>query len=166
MEGLMKDRAIADYSRSEFDVLRKRLEVARDALRRESCLLQSVARAYYVVYVLASFVGGKHGVMATHTRGGERVTDQDYSHTEFPALVYALYTGLKKQTITNPGSSPGIGSGNYTEREAYRQAGILVQMRMEADYGPSIAAEPYGAAEADAWLAVAKNLAEDLERVL
>ena len=51
----MKDRAIADYTRSEFDVLRKRLEVARDALRREYCLLQSVARAYYVVYVLAEY---------------------------------------------------------------------------------------------------------------
>ena len=157
----MKDRTIADYTRAEFDVLRQRLETARDTLRRNGSLLQSVARAYYVVYTLASFAGGKHGVKATHMRAGERVADQDFSNTELPSLVYALYTGLKKETVTDPGSSPGIGSGNYTERDAYRQANILVQIRMEADYGPSAVLEPYDLAKTDAWLTVAKKLTQE-----
>jgi len=147
---MMRNRNIADYSRAEFDVLRRRLEIARDTLRRNGSLLQAAAQAYHVVYALASFAGGKHGVKATHMRGGERVADQDFSHTELPALVYALYTGLKKETITDPGSSPGIASGNYTEREAYRQAVVLVQVRMEADYGPSAVLEPYDVTKADA----------------
>jgi hypothetical protein len=43
------DRAIAEYSRAEFDALRSRLMDARDTLRAGNQLLQSVARAHYVV---------------------------------------------------------------------------------------------------------------------
>jgi hypothetical protein len=162
----MKDRNIADYTRKEFEVLCHRLQAAREALRRDDCLLQSVARAYYAAYVVASFAAGKHGVRATHIRGGKLSTDQEFSHAELPALVYALYTGLKRETISDPGSSPGIGAGNYDEREAYRHAANLVQIRLEADYGPSAVPEPYDARQTDAWLTVAKNLTRDLESVL
>lgn len=109
----MTKRAIAAYTRAEFDVLRMRLETACDVLRRDGSMLQSVARGYYVVFALASYLGGKYGVGATHRRAGGIVTDQDFSHTELPSLVYALYTGLKRATIQDPGSSPGIGSGNH-----------------------------------------------------
>lgn len=41
-----------------------------------------------------------------------------------------------------------------------------MQMRMEADYGPSLAQEPYDAAQTDDWLALAKTLTQDLETLL
>ncbi len=162
----MQRRSIAHYSEAEFGALRARLEGARDTLRRDGRLLQSIARAYYVVYAVASFAAGKHGVKATHVRDRELVVDQAFSHTELPAVVYTLYTGLKKETISEPGDSPGIGAGNYDEREAYRQAGRLVQLRLEADYGPSDVAEPYDTRQADSWLLVARNLTQDLESSL
>jgi hypothetical protein len=39
-------------------------------------------------------------------------------------------------------------------------------MRIEADYGPNTIPEPYTASEADTLLEMAKNLTEDLERLL
>ncbi len=39
-------------------------------------------------------------------------------------------------------------------------------MRIQADYGPSTASEPYSAAEADSLLETANRLTEDLERLL
>lgn len=162
----MEKRRIAQYSRAEFDALRQRLERARDALRRDRQLLQSGARAYYVVYAVASFAAGRHGVHATHTRSGERVTDQDFSHNELPDVVHALYTGAKRGNITEPGSSPGIASGNYTHQQAYRNARTLYQMRLEADYGPTRTPEPYAAAQMDGLLVMASGLTQDLERLL
>jgi hypothetical protein len=159
-------RSIATYTATEFEALRDRLEGARDSLRRDGRLLQSVARGYYVVYAVATFAGGKHGVKAIHVRRGKRIADQTFSHSELPALIYALYTGLKKDSIEDPGGSPGIGAGNYDEHMAYRHANMLVQLRFEADYGPTDAVEPYGTAETDGWLRVAKNLTQDLEGIL
>ncbi len=133
----MSKRNIADYTPPEFEALRQRLETGRDALQAGGARLQSVARGYYVVYALASFLAGKYRVQATHGRAGKTVTDQDFSHTELPPLVFTLYTGNKKESIQDPGSTPGIGSGKYDERQAYRHADTLMQMRMEADYGPA-----------------------------
>ncbi len=162
----MRRRGIAGYTKAEFDALRQRLERARDTLRCDGQLLQSVARAYYVVYVLASFAAGKYGVKATHARSGEIVIDQDFSHNELPDVVYALYTGGKRGTITDPGGSPGIGSGNYDDRGAYRNTRTLYLMRLEADYGGKLLVEPYPTAKVDEWLTMAKNLAQDLETIL
>jgi len=162
----MTKRCIAEYTRAEFDALRKRLENARDTLRAGSCLLQSVARAYYMVFVTASFAAKKYDVKATHWRERKRVSNHDFSHNELPDVVYALYCGGKRGNISDPGGSPGIGSGNYTEHEAYRNCDALYQMRILADYGPSIAPEPYSATEADSMLETANKLTEDLERLL
>jgi hypothetical protein len=162
----MSKRSIAEYTRAEFDALRSRLENGRDTLRRGGALLQSVARGYYVVFALASFVAGKYTVRATHLRGGKLVTDQNFSHAEFPPLVYALYSGNKKETIQDVGSSPGIGSGAYGDREAYRHADTLMEIRVKADYGPTTFPEPYDSAQADAWLNIAKHLVQDLETLL
>jgi hypothetical protein len=159
-------RSIAEYTRPEVDKLRVRLEDARDTLRSGGRLLQSIARAYYVVYVIASFAAGKHGVRTTHLRGRNQIVGQDFRHTELPAVVFALYTGLKKDSIEDPGGSPGIGSGNYDEHKAYRHVNALVQLRFEADYGPARTVEPYGMAEADGWLRIAANLTQDLESIL
>ena len=159
-------RPIAEYTRAEFDALRARLEHGRETLCRGGARLQSVARAYYVVYALASFLAGKYGVRATHTRDGERVTDQHFSHTELAPLVYALYSTNKKENVQNVGSTPGIGSGTYDEHRAYRNAETLMHMRVAADYGPNRFAEPYDRTRTDALLAVARNLVQDLEKLL
>ncbi len=160
------DRAIAEYTRAEYDTLRKRLEDARDTLRAGNSLLQSVARAYYVLYLVASYAAGKQGVEVTHRRGGRAVTGQDFSHYEFVDVVWALYDGTKRGNVSNPGSSPGIISAHYNEKQAYRKADALFQARIEADYGPSTSAEPYTAAEVDELLETAKYLIEDLERLI
>lgn len=103
---------------------------------------------------------------ATHTRNGERVTNQDFSHNELPDVIHALYTGGKRGNITEPGSSPGIGSGRYTHQQAYRNADVLYHMRLEADYGPTPVIEPYTAVQADAWFTSANHLTNDLETLL
>lgn len=162
----MNERSIADYTRSELDALRARLETGRDTLRSGGALLQSVARGYYVVFALASFLAGKYGVRATHRRAGERITNQRFSHTELPPLVYALYSGNKKEAIQDVGTVCGIVSSAYYEGEAYRNADTLMRMRIEADYGPSLCAEPYDESRTDEWLSAAKNLVRDLETLL
>ncbi len=162
----MERRPIAQHSHIEFDALRRRLEKARDALWRDGQFLQCSARAYYVVYAVASFAAGRHGVKATHVRGGKHVTDQDFSHFEIANVIHALYTGGKRGTITEPGSSPGIGAGNYTEYQAYRSIIALYQVRIEADYGPSTVPEPYPASQVDGWMTMANNLTQDLESLL
>jgi hypothetical protein len=162
----MEKRRIAQHSSTEFDALRERLAKARDALRQDQQLLQSGARAYYVVYAVASFAAGRHGVKATHVRGGQRVTDQDFSHNEIPDVVHALYTGGKRGNISEPGSSPGIGSGNYIDYEAYRNTIALYQVRLEADYGPTPVPEPYPATQVDGWMTMANLLTQDLESLL
>jgi|SRR5947209_1337272 len=162
----MKNRSIAEYTRAEFDALRKRLEDARDTLRAGDSMLQSVARAYYVAYVVASFAAGRQGVKVSHWRERQLVTEQNFSHTEFVDVVWALYYGTKRGHVSEPGKSPGIPSSNYSEHEAYRAANTLFQTRVEADYGPTDVAEPYTTAEIDELLKVAKNLVEDLECLL
>jgi hypothetical protein len=162
----MNRRSIASYTRAEFDAVRQRLGAARDALRAANCRLQSVARAYYVVYLTASYAAGKYGVKAMHWRRGERIADQDFSHAEFSDLVYALYTGCKRGNIFEPGASPGIGSGNYDDRNAYRNCVTLYELRVEADYGPNSAPEPYDKAQIDTWLVMAQRLTQDLETIL
>lgn len=159
-------RAIADYTRQELDTLRARLVQARDTLRAGGRLIQSVARGYYVVYVTASYAAGRHGVQVTHTRRGKRVTDQDFSHSEFVDVLWALYTCGKRGNVTEPGDSPGIASAHYSDRNLYRAANEIFHVRLEADYGPSISEEPYPEAEVDKLLMTAKNLTEDLERLL
>jgi hypothetical protein len=160
------DRAIADYSRAEFDALRSRLMDARDTLLAGNRPLQSVARAYYVVYVTASYAAGEHGVKVTHRRDGAKIVDQKFSHSEFVDVVWALYTGNKRGNVQDPGGSPGPTSAHYEGTQAYRQANDLYLVRIEADYGPTASAEPYARTEVDAMLKIAQNLTEDLERLL
>jgi hypothetical protein len=160
------DRAIAEYTRAEYGALRQRLETARDTLRAGNSLLQSVARAYYVVYVVSSYAAGRHDVEVTHWRGGKLKTEKNFSHYELVDVVWALYGGTKRGNVSHPGSSPGITSARYDERQAYRMASALFQARIEANYGPSAFAEPYTAAEVDRLLDAAKYLVQDLERLI
>lgn len=161
-----RNRGIAHQDGTEFDALRDRLQSAREALRSGGAGLQSVARGYYVVFALASFLAGKYEIRASHVRNGVPVTDQNFSHAELPSLVYTLYSGNKRETIRHPGSTPGIGAGRYDADGAYRNADKLMRARLEADYGPSRSAEPYGMARIDAWLTLADDLIRDLETLL
>ena len=156
---------IAEYTQTEFDVLRARLARGRDTLRNGGALLQSVARAYYLVYVTASFLAGKYGVTAIR-KSVNASNEQQFSHSELPALVYALYSGNKRETVQNVGSTPGIVSGTFDENLAYRKADALMRARVIADYGPTETVEPYGVALADSLLNIAQHLVEDLETLL
>jgi hypothetical protein len=162
----MNERTIAEYTREELDALRARLENGRDVLREGGALLQAVARGYYAVFATAAFVAGKRGVHATHNRRGKRVADQRFSHSELPPLIYALYSGNKKEAIQDVGIAPGIASGRYDASTAYRKADGLMRMRIEADYGPSSSPEPYDRAHIDEWLETANDLVRDLETLL
>lgn len=159
----MSHNPIAAQNPTQYGALRGRLILARDSLDAVGQRLQAIARAYYAVYALACHLAGKFGVLATHARAGERVTDCDFSHVEIPDVVYALYTGNKRGNVTDPGSSPGIGSGIYSDQEAYRNLNTLMQIRIEADYGPSVVHEPYDAAQTGRWLEMSKGLMRDLE---
>ena len=159
----MSRNPISAQNPAQYRALRGRLILARNSLDAVGQRLQAVARAYYVVYALACHLAGKFGVQATHVRAGERVTDSDFSHAEIPDVVYALYTGNKRGNVTDAGSSPGIGSGTYSDQEAYRNLDTLMQIRIEADYGPSIVREPYDAAQTGRWIEMSKSLVRDLE---
>jgi hypothetical protein len=162
----MPRRAIGAYTRDEFDALRARLESARDVLRGGGALLQSVARAYYVLYALASFLAGKYDVYAIRVHERQSTTDQRFSHTDLPALVYTLYSGNKKDAVQSAGSTPGVVSGTYDEHSAYRKSDNLMRLRVLADYGPTDVAEPLTIAQTDASLAIARKIVTDLETLL
>jgi hypothetical protein len=85
---------------------------------------------------------------------------------ELPPLIYALYSGNKKEAIQDVGSTSGIAAGRYDASTAYRKADGLMRMRIEADYGPSSSAEPYDRAHIDEWLETANDLVRDLESLL
>jgi hypothetical protein len=162
----MKNRPIAQYTRPELDVLRARLEHGRDVLRTGGALLQSVARGYYVVYAVASYVAGTFGVRALRVRATEHETNQRFSHNELPSLVYVLYSGEKKETIQDVGTVAGITSARFSPGAAYRKTDTLMHMRIRADYGPNAAAEPYDSSYVDELLGTANELVRDLESLL
>ncbi len=119
-----------------------------------------------MVYAVASFAAGRHGVKATHSRGGKHVTDQDFSHYEIADVVHALYTGGKRGNVTEPGSSPGIGSGNYTDHQAYRNVIALYQSAARGRLRAKLGSGTYPASQVDGWMTMANNLTQDLESLL
>lgn len=161
----MDRRSIAEYTAHEFDMLRSRLERARDLLRAGGAFLQSVARAYYVLYALASFLSGKYGIHAVRMRSRDKVMDQRFSHMELPALVYALYSANKKDSVQD------VECARHRFGSVRRARGIPKGERpcadaIQADYGPSTSAEPYSMAQTDAALATAQKIVQDLETLL
>ncbi len=66
----------------------------------------------------------------------------------------------------NPGSTPGIGAGRMSEREAVRHMNDLQRDRKYADYGPTEKQELYGKAKTDERLNLTNLLAEDLRTLL
>jgi hypothetical protein len=153
-------------TREQYDRQRARLEKAVADLRSGGSLLHAIARAYYLVYVTASYAATNHGVVVTHTRVGQQgVERDDFTHNAMADVVQALYSGNKAGRVS-PGGTPGIGNGRFTEREAAKRVDLLQRDRKAADYGPTNVSEPYTLAEADERLQWANCLVEDLERLL
>ena len=112
-------------SREEYDRQIERQRRAISVLRDGGSLLHAVARAYYLVYVTASFVATHHGVEVTHSRSGREVVDRDdFTHNALPNVVEALYSGNEHGRVS-PGSTPGIGNGHFTDRDAAKKTDLL-----------------------------------------
>lgn len=92
-------------SEDEFTAHTARLERASDLLRREGCLLQAIARRYYIVYAYATQAAEKHGV--AFRRGATIDETRRLTHQALPNIVRALYTGQ------NSGSVLGSGPRRY-----------------------------------------------------
>ena len=150
----------------QYERQRTRQEKAVADLRKGGSFLHAIARAYYLVYVTASYAASRHGVVVTHSRGGqESLEKDDFSHNSLPDVVQALYSGNKHGRVS-PGSTPGVGDGCFTDRDAAKKSDLLQRDRKDADYGPTMVAEPYSGTEADERLEWAKMLVEDLRKLL
>lgn len=148
-----------------FTALNQRLERASSVLREGSCLLQSIARRYYAVYALATYLAAKYGIKAHRRRDGESTTSDQFSHNDLPDVVYALYTGRRSGNV-GPGRHCGVLGPILTDREAVVYAAKLQRDRIAADYGYTERVEPYAAAEADEHLSWANHLIADLRTLL
>ena len=95
-------------SHDEFTAHTARLECASDLLRSRGCLLQAIARRYYLVYAYATQAAEKHGVM--FRRGTTVDETRRLTHQALPNIVRALYTGQ------NSGSVLGSGPRRYAHR--------------------------------------------------
>jgi len=91
--GLMKQ--------DEFIALTLRLRRASDVLRKEGCLLQAIARRYYLVYAYATQAAGKHGV--AFRRGSDVDETRRLTHQALPTIVEALYTGRNVGSVLGGG---------------------------------------------------------------
>jgi phage terminase small subunit len=91
----------------EFIALTTRLRRAADVLRKEGCLLQAIARRYYLVYAYAVQAAEKHGI--AFRRGSTVDKTRRPTHQVLPTVVEALYTGR------NVGSVLGGGPRRHTE---------------------------------------------------
>lgn len=147
----------------EFVALTARLETASAVLRRGGCLLQAIARRYYLVYTIACRAAGRHGV--TFRRGAIPDDGRPVSHQSLPDIVRALYTGMNSGPVI--GGGPGIvRTGRFTDYEAFFYTNLLQKDRKYADYGHGTVPEPYDAAKADRHLELANHLIEDLRTLL
>jgi hypothetical protein len=74
----LRESPVMALTREEYDRQVERQRKAIADLRGGGSLLHAIARAYYLVYVTASFVATHHGVEVTHSRGGKEVIDRDW----------------------------------------------------------------------------------------
>jgi hypothetical protein len=95
-------------NQAEFTALTTRLERAADVLRERGCLLQAIARRYYLVYAHAAQAAQKHGVV--FRRGTSADETRRLTHQALPNIVRALYSGQ------NSGAVLGGGPRRHPER--------------------------------------------------
>lgn len=146
-------------------MLCERLERASIALRERGCLMQAIARRYYVVYTMAGYLSAKYGITPARRRETERDEADRLFHTELPDVIRALYTGRRSGNV-GPGTHSGVLGAILTENRAVSCAAALRNIRVMADYGYTEQLEPYDADETDAHLVWANQLIEDLRTLL
>jgi hypothetical protein len=147
----------------EYTALTTRLETASNVLRSGGCLLQAIARRYYVVFTVALQAAERHGVM--FRRGSESDDDRRLTHQTLPNIIRALYTSQNSGPVV--GGGPGVlRPGRLADNVAYRYADQLQRDRKYADYGYGTIPEPYDAPTADQRLSWANHLIEDLRTLL
>jgi hypothetical protein len=150
----------------QFTALCNRLEAAATALREQGCLLQAVARRYYLIYTVATRAAELCNVTIAHrTYVGTIVRSSQFSHRVMPDVVRTLYTGNTSGSIGS-GSHSGIVGARLGDREAVRYANWLYQDRILADYGPTATAELFDPRQADERLQWANLLVHDLRTLL
>lgn len=88
-------------SRDEFAAHVARLERASDLLRSRGCLLQAIARRYYLVYAYAAQAAETHGIV--FRRGASADETRRLTHQALPNIVRALYTGLNSGPVFGGG---------------------------------------------------------------
>lgn len=148
---------------AEFEALLVRLETASTVLRTHGCLLQAIARRYYLVYAVANEAAARHGLR--FRRGTHGDDERGITHSSLPDVVRSLYTGQNYGPIL--GGGPGISRGDrLSDHDAFRHTDQLQQDRKFADYGHGTTPEPYDAARADQRWEWANRLIEDLKTLL
>ncbi len=78
-----------------------RLRRASDVLRKESCLLQAIARRYYLVYAYAMQAAEKHDL--AFRRGSDIDEKRRPTHQALTDVVEALYTGRNVNSVLGGG---------------------------------------------------------------
>jgi hypothetical protein len=153
-------------TRKEYETITARLEAAVATLRANGCLLQALARKYYVVYITATYAAVVNGLEVTHSDGRRSFASQKFHHNEMADVIRSLYTGHKRGTVTNTGACPGIVGANLSDGDAWRFVEVLQQARKIADYGPGEVLEPFTEAQVDERLQKAAAMVEDLRKII
>ncbi|HEY1428751.1 MAG TPA: hypothetical protein VGF18_04215 [Candidatus Tumulicola sp.] len=152
-------------TRRQFDVQTERLTQAVKALRDSRCYLQAIARAYYVVYCTATYVGAELGLRVAHHHQGKSLYQGTFTHNEAVDLVMALYEGQNSGNI-EAGNATGVTGARLSPSDAAKQTNALQKARKLADYGPTNVVEPFSAAQADEYLTWSDDISHDLRTLL
>jgi hypothetical protein len=160
----MHHRGMSAEPPAKFAALIERLERAGAVLREGGCLLQAIARRYYLIYATATHLAANFGIAPLRRRDRERFEHERFTHNELPDLVYVLYTGCKSGNI-GPADHAGIVGAMLHERQA-EWVHRLQYDRMDADYGYSMTVEPHDPAETDDRLRHADRIITDLRTLL
>ena len=134
-------------------------------MREGGCLLQSIARRYYVIHATATYLADKFGIVPLRRRDSDRFETERFTHNELPDLVRVLYTGQRRGNI-DPGNHAGIAGGILRDSEADLWVQRLQRDRTDADYGRREHVEPYDACAADERLHRADQVIADLNTLL
>ena len=135
------------------------------ALRERGCLLQAIARRYYLVYTVATYCAANCGITVVRRRSEALMECDQFTHNELPDVVRALYTGLRSGNV-GPGRHAGLVGAVLNVREAVRYVQDLQWDRKDADYGYLEKIEVYDTAQADRRLNWANGLVADLRKLL
>jgi hypothetical protein len=127
--------------------------------------MQAIARRYYVMYTIATYLAAKYGITAKRRRESEKHEVERYHHEDIPDIVRALYTGTRSGKISH-GTHSGVLGAVRTEHQAFAHAAELQRVRTRADYGYTERLELYDADEADTYIAHANHLIADLRTLL